>query len=155
MAFTVASLLALNFQVLLPLVVTRVIGGSMYTYGLLMSDLGLDMIVGSLWVAGASAPTLFRIAVLALVFGLANFVAGLAHNVVMVFGAIGVLGIAASAFISTCSGYLMSHPSDNMGAVLWPSIHLDFWGRRQSHRLDCPSGLPRALRSLRRPWAVG
>ncbi|MCL4352831.1 MAG: MFS transporter [Firmicutes bacterium] len=113
-AFAVASVLGLNFQVLLPLVVTHVLSGNIQMYGLVMSDLGLGMTIGSLLVAAASTPTLSRVASLTLLFGLANALAGFAHNVVMVFATTFVLGIAATAFTTTCSVYLMKNAADTM-----------------------------------------
>jgi predicted MFS family arabinose efflux permease len=96
-AMSVVFVAAYNFQVMVPLLVTRTLGGSSELYGIAMSLLGLGAVAGSLLIASWVKPGLARIAAGCGLLGIAY--AGLA----VPFGSNGVL--AGMLLLGVCCGF--------------------------------------------------
>lgn len=110
----VAATFCTNFIVLLPLYISQTFQKDAEVYGLIMSCLGIGMLMGSLMAASWTAPTLKRVAGLALCFGLAHAVVGVAPNLVTGFLAIAIMGCASSMCLTCCAGYFQLHAGESM-----------------------------------------
>jgi MFS family permease len=102
----VVSSFGYNFQVLLPLLAKHAFHGNGALYGLMMSSLGLGAVIGAFIAACAGAPSLTRISILSILFGLANVAIGLSHHLLMALLAVGATGVFSSMFLASCSGCL-------------------------------------------------
>ncbi|MBV8188985.1 MAG: MFS transporter [Alphaproteobacteria bacterium] len=113
MAMSAVFVAAYNFQVLVPLLVSRRFDGSSALYGAAMSSLGLGAVAGSLLVASWAKPALGRVA--AGGFLLCASYAGLALPLVpaVAMGGLFLLGVCCGFFNVTVAGILQLHAGDD------------------------------------------
>ncbi len=95
-----------NFQVLHSLLVAKTFRLGAESYGFLMSSMGGGSMLGSLIVAGAPNPTVRRVRLLAVAFGVSWAAMRFVPTVAVAFGAAALMGAAASMFLSSCAGSL-------------------------------------------------
>ncbi len=124
----VATTFCTNFIVLLPLYISHTFEQDAAVYGLLMSCLGIGMVAGSLMAASWTAPTLRRVAGLALCFGLAHAVVGVAPNLAFGFLTIGVMGGASSMCLTCCAAYFQRHAVERMRGRVMALFTLAYLG---------------------------
>jgi MFS family permease len=113
-AMSVVFVAAYNFQVLVPLLVSRRLGGSSELYGTAMSCLGLGAVIGSLLIASWTKPGLPRIAAGCGLLGIGY--AGLALPLGS-YGALGgllALGVCCGFFNVTVAGTLQLRAADEI-----------------------------------------
>ena len=113
MAMSAVFVAAYNFQVLVPLLVSRRFDGSSALYGAAMSSLGLGAVAGSLLVASWAKPALGRVA--AGGFLLCASYAGLALPLgpTVAMGGLFLLGVCCGFFNVTVAGILQLHAGDD------------------------------------------
>lgn len=123
-----ASTFGFNFQVLFPLLVSHTFHDGGALYGLLMSCLGVGSLIGSLVVASWNDPMVSRVAALSLVFGVTLAAVAFAPNLPSSFLAIGVMGIASSLFLASCSGCLQVNTVQSMRGRVMALYSVAFLG---------------------------
>ncbi len=115
----VVSMLAYNFQTVLPLLAKNTFHGSAATYALLMGTMGAGAIVGALvnGARGQTSPELISLS--AIVFGLALAVAAAAPTLALVSAALVVVGAASVTFTSAVNAQLqLAAPPAFRGRVM-------------------------------------
>jgi MFS family permease len=95
-------LFAYNFQILMPLLATRVFGGSSGAYGVMLAVVGIGSLAGALFMASrARHPNPLRLSVLAVALGLTLVGLSLTPSFALALLVLPVLGAAAIAFAIT------------------------------------------------------
>lgn len=105
--------LAFNFQTVLPLFVTRDLGGKDFTFTLLMSVVSVGSLIGALATARRSTMTVSSVSRAALGFGVAMLLLAVAPNQPLAFAFGLFMGLASIAFMtaSTAIVQIKSDPS--------------------------------------------
>ncbi len=119
--------LAYEFQVVLPVVAQQSFGGDASTYGFLTAAMGAGAVVGGLAVAARGRTGLGSLVVAATAFGIAMFGAAFAPNIPVALVAMGLVGAASVAFLSTGNSTLQLAAAPHMrGRVmaLWAVAYL-------------------------------
>lgn len=112
-AMSVIFLSVYNFQVLVPLLTTRVLGGSSALYGLVMSCVGLGAVNGSLLIA-AVKPGVRAIVLWCGLLSVVHFWLALPLGAVSAFAGLYLLGLVCGLFSVTVAGTLQRHARDDM-----------------------------------------
>jgi MFS family permease len=102
MMVAVVGTLAFNFQVLVPLLATRTLGGDAGTYTLLSSLMSAGALCGSLFVARRASIDLRLIVAACAAFGVATAVFSVSPNLAVALVAIVAVGATGLAFMSSC-----------------------------------------------------
>jgi hypothetical protein len=127
-------LFAYNFQILMPLLATRVFGGSSGTYGVMLAVVGIGSLVGALFMASrARHPNPLRLSVLAVALGISLVCLSLTPSFALALVVLPVLGAAAIAFAITGNSTLQLTSAPAMRGL--PGQHAD---RRPAHRVVRP-----------------
>ncbi len=93
--------LAFNFQTVLPLFVTRDLGGSDLTFSLLMSAVSIGSLIGALAAARRKDLSVRTVGLTAVAFGGALGALAVAPNLPLAFAAGSVMGLASVTFMTT------------------------------------------------------
>jgi MFS family permease len=111
--------LALNFQVLLPLLGHQVFNGDARLVGYLLGSLGVGSIIGGLALAGVIKASIGRIIGSTVAMGLMFIAAGLSPSVTTAFVAVFLIGASSVAYKSLTSTWLQLTAAPEMrGRVL-------------------------------------
>jgi len=111
--------LAFNFQVVLPLFVTRDLGGEAGTFTLLYSVLSAGSFVGALATARRSRVTLRMVVVGATAFGVSMVVLAVAPGLPAAFAVAAVVGASSIAFMTSSTALVQTEAGPDMrGRVL-------------------------------------
>ena len=102
----VIGTLAMNFQVVLPVMAKQVFHGTAGTYGLLSAVLGLGSLMGALIVASRARPTLRLLTVAASCFGAAMLFDAVAPTLGLELPALMVTGVASIMFFASANAML-------------------------------------------------
>lgn len=102
----IVGTLALNFNVLLPLLARDTFHGGAWTYGLLFSVLGAGSLAGALFTAGRREPSARRILGSLVLFGLFMLAAAAAPTLPLEIAALAPMGIAALVFQTSTNSLL-------------------------------------------------
>jgi MFS family permease len=100
------GLVALNFQVLIPLLGHETFGGDARTVGYLLSAFGAGSVIGGLALAGVLSASVGRIIGAAVVLGVLFIATGLSPTVSVALGAVFVLGAGTVAYKALTSTWL-------------------------------------------------
>lgn len=106
MILAVVATFGFNFQIFLSLLVAQTFGRGAESYGFLMSAMGVGAMVGSVVAAGGRDPTVARVRLLAVVFGMTLGAVGLAPTLAIGHVSAALMGAAASIFLSASAGSL-------------------------------------------------
>jgi MFS family permease len=110
---------AFNFQVVIPIFVTRDLGGSDSTFTLLFSWLSLGSLIGALAVARRTSTTVRRVAMTAVGFGAAMVLLMLSPSAAVAFLVAPLLGVASIAFMTASTALVQTEAEPSMrGRVL-------------------------------------
>jgi len=114
---------AFNFTTTLPLLVQVTFHDEHASaYGYLLGAMGLGAVIGGLYVARRSRPTVKLLAGLGLIFGISMTVVALAPNMTVAAMALVVTGGSSIAFVSTCNATLqLNSREEYRGRVM--SLH--------------------------------
>lgn len=116
---TMIGTFAFNFQVVIPVFVTKDLGGSDTTFTLLFSFLSLGSLVGALAVARRTSTTVHRVAMTAIGFGLAMVAIALAPTTAAAFLVAPLVGVASIAFMTSSTALVQTEAEPSMrGRVL-------------------------------------
>jgi MFS family permease len=125
---SLATTFGFNFQMMITLYASQTFHQGAAFYGLLMSCLGIGAVVGSLMAASWNDPTLRRVAVLSLTFGVTQWVAALVPNLALGFLAMSVMGMASSLFLTSCASCLQLHAGEQMRGRVMALYSIAFLG---------------------------
>lgn len=116
-----------NFNVVLPLFATEVLSAGASGFGFLSAALGVGALLASLWLAWSNyRPTIGRILVSTLIFGLLEIGLALSHNYLLALGITASIGFAEIVFASLAITTLQTVTPDHLrGRVI--SIYLLFF----------------------------
>jgi MFS family permease len=111
-SMSVVFVAAYNFQVMIPLLASRVLGGSSALFGLVMSLMGLGAVIGSLLIAARAQPGLPMIAACCSMFTAVYVWLALAVGLLFALAGMLVLGVCFGLFNVTVSGTLQLRAPD-------------------------------------------
>lgn len=106
--------LAYEFPVVLPIVASETFGGDASAYGFLTASMGVGAVVGGLWVAARGRTGLWSLVATSGAFGVALLAAALAPNLTVALVAMGFVGAASVAFLSTGNSTLQLASAPHM-----------------------------------------
>jgi MFS family permease len=108
-------LFAFNFQVLMPLLATRVFHGGSREYTIMLATVGAGSLTAALVMASrAKRPDLRRLALLAVGLGASSIALGLAHDLFVAWAILPLLGASAIAFAITGNSTLQLTAAPSM-----------------------------------------
>lgn len=111
--------LAFNFQVVVPLFVTRDLGGSDTTFTVLFSVLSFGSLVGALAVARRTSTTVRRVALCAVAFGASMLLLAVAPSQAVAFAVAPLVGMSSIAFMTASTAMVQVEAAPEMrGRVL-------------------------------------
>jgi MFS family permease len=102
----VIGTLAMNFQVVLPVVAKAVFHGTAGTYGFLSAVMGIGSLLGALVAASRAQPTLRLLALSAAFFGIAMLADAVAPTLPLEMVALGLTGATSITFMATANATL-------------------------------------------------
>lgn len=124
----VVATFGFNFQILLSLLVAQTFGRGAESYGFLMSSMGAGAMMGSVMAAAGRDPTVGRVRLLAVVFGMSLGGVGLVPTLAASFLAAAVMGAAASMFLSASAGSLQLLTDDRFRGRVMALYTVGFLG---------------------------
>jgi MFS family permease len=113
-AMSVVFVAAYNFQVLVPLLTFRMLGGSSELYGVVMSCLGLGAVTGSLLIASWVKPGVMMIAAWCGLLGIVHIWLALPLGVYFALAGMFLLGVSCGFFNVTVAGTLQLRARDDV-----------------------------------------
>ena len=115
----VVGTLAFNFQVVLPLLVTRTFDRSKAAFTLLFSFISLGSLVGALWTARRRSIGVIDVVKSSLAFGVTMLALAVAPNIVWAFPIGAVMGMASIGFLTASTAIVQTKAAPEMrGRVL-------------------------------------
>jgi len=102
----VIGTLAMNFQVILPVMAKQVFQGNAGTYGLLSATIGIGSLLGALVAASRARPTVRLLTGSSLAFGVAMLLDAVAPSLGVELAALALTGAASITFMSTANATL-------------------------------------------------
>jgi predicted MFS family arabinose efflux permease len=105
---------AYNFQVLVPLLAFRVLGGSSGLYGVLMSCLGLGAVTGSLLIASWAKSGVAMVAAVSMLLGAVHVWLAVPLGLYPAFAGVFVLGLCCGFFNVTVASTLQLRARDDV-----------------------------------------
>jgi predicted MFS family arabinose efflux permease len=114
MAMSVVFVAAYNFQVLVPLLTSRMLGGSSELYGVVMSSLGLGAVAGSLLIASWVKPGVMMVAVWCGFLSVVHVWLALPFGVYCALAGMFLLGVSCGFFNVTVAGTLQLRARDDV-----------------------------------------
>jgi MFS family permease len=119
MMMAVVGTLSFNFQVVLPLLVTRTFDRSKVAFTLLFSFISLGSLVGALWTARRRSIGVIDVVKASLAFGLTMLALAVAPNMVWAFPIGAVMGMASIGFLTASTAIVQTKAAPEMrGRVL-------------------------------------
>jgi MFS family permease len=119
MAMSVVFVTAYNFQVMVPLLASRMLGGSSELYGIVMSCLGLGAVTGSLLIASRVKPGVLMVALWCGLLSVVHIWLSLPFGVYFALAGMFLLGISCGFFNVTVTSTLQLRARDDVrGRVL-------------------------------------
>jgi predicted MFS family arabinose efflux permease len=113
-AMSAVFVAAYNFQVLVPLLTSRMLGGSSELYGMVMSSLGLGAVAGSLLIASWVKPGAMMVALWCGLLSIVHLWLALPFGVHFVFAEVFLLGVASGLFNVTVASTLQLRARDDV-----------------------------------------
>jgi MFS family permease len=113
-AMSVVFVAAYNFQVLVPLLTFRMLGGSSELYGVVMSCLGLGAVTGSLLIASWVKPGMMMIAVWCGLLSIVHIWLALPFGVYFALAGMFLLGVSCGFFNVTVASTLQLRARDDV-----------------------------------------
>jgi MFS family permease len=113
-AMSVVFVAAYNFQVMVPLLTSRMLGGSSELYGVVMSSLGLGAVTGSLLIASWVKPGPMMIAVWCGLLSIVHIWLTLPLGVYFALAGMFLLGVSCGFFNVTVASTLQLRARDDM-----------------------------------------
>src|SRR3982074_1533459 len=113
-AMSVIFVAAYNFQVLVPLLTFRMLGGSSELYGVVMSCLGLGAVTGSLLIASWVKPGMMMIAVWCGLLSIVHIWLALPFGVYFALAGMFLLGVSCGFFNVTVASTLQLRARDDV-----------------------------------------
>ncbi|MHB8466155.1 MAG: MFS transporter [Acidimicrobiales bacterium] len=98
--------LAMNFQVVLPIVAKQVFSGNAETYGFLSATMAFGSLVGALLAAARAKPTMLLLGAASIAFGLSMLLDAVAVSLAMEMVALFLTGITSITFMSSANATL-------------------------------------------------
>ena len=114
MAMSVVFVAAYNFQVLVPLLTSRVLGGSSELYGVVMSSLGFGAVAGSLLIASWMKPGVMMVAVWCGLLSVVHVWLALPFGVYGALAGMFLLGVSCGFFNVTVASTLQLRARDDV-----------------------------------------
>jgi MFS family permease len=108
------GMLALEFQVTLPVVAGRVFHGSSEVYGVMMASMGVGAVIGGLWSASKGRTGTRAMVRAALLFGIFIAFAALSPVIGVEFFALALVGFASVSFLSMANSTLQLETDPQM-----------------------------------------
>jgi len=127
-SIVIVGTFAFNFTVTLPIFVRSVLHGSAAEYAFVTCSFGFGAVLGGLYVAHRSRPTMALLTWLALAFGGLLAVVAIAPNVVVACAALVPMGFASLAFVSTANATLQLHSAEEMRGRVMSLYAMGFLG---------------------------
>jgi MFS family permease len=119
MAMSVVFVTAYNFQVMVPLLASRMLSGSSELYGIVMSSLGLGAVAGSLLIASRVKPGVLMVALWCGLLSVVHIWLSLPFGVYFALAGMFLLGISCGFFNVTVTSTLQLRARDDVrGRVL-------------------------------------
>jgi MFS family permease len=113
-AMSVVFVAAYNFQVLVPLLTSRVLGGSGELYGIAMSSLGLGAVTGSLLIASWEKPGVMMVALCCGLLSIAHLWLSLRLAAYFTLAGVFLLGVSVGFFNITVTSTLQLRARDDV-----------------------------------------
>jgi MFS family permease len=113
-AMSVIFVAAYNFQVMVPLVASRMLGGSSELYGVVMSSLGLGAVTGSLLIATWVKPGVMMVAVSCGLLSIVHIWLTLPFGVYFTLAGMFLLGVSCGFFNITVASTLQIRARDDV-----------------------------------------
>ncbi|MFL5267882.1 MAG: MFS transporter, partial [Stellaceae bacterium] len=113
-AMSVVFVAAYNFQVLVPLLTSRMLGGSSELYGMVMSSLGLGAVAGSLLIASWVKPRVIMVALWCGLLSIIHIWLALPFGVHFVLAGVFLLGVSSGFFNVTVASTLQLRARDDV-----------------------------------------
>jgi MFS family permease len=113
-AMSVVFVAAYNFQVLVPLLTSRVLGGSGELYGIAMSSLGLGAVTGSLLIASWEKPGVMMVALCCGLLSIAHLWLSLRLAAYFTLAGVFLLGVSVGFFSITVTSTLQLRARDDV-----------------------------------------
>jgi MFS family permease len=113
-AMSVVFIAAYNFQVLVPLIASRMLDGSSELYGIVMSSLGLGAVTGSLLIASWVKPGVMMVALCCGLLSIVHIWVALPFGVYFALVGMFSLGIASGFFNVTITSTLQLRARDDV-----------------------------------------
>ncbi len=125
---TIVSTFGLNYQVVLPVFVSKTFQYGAALYGAMMSVLGIGSLAGALLAATWTDPTLGRVGALATAFGIASIGVAMAPTFPVALLAVGILGVLSGLFLSSSTGCLQLNTAEAMRGRVMALYYVAFLG---------------------------
>jgi MFS family permease len=113
-AMSVVFVTAYNFQVMVPLFASRVLGGSSELYGFVMSSLGLGAVTGSLLIASWVKPGVMMVALCCALLSIVHIWLALPFGVYLALAGMFLLGVSCGFFNVTVTSTLQLGARDDV-----------------------------------------
>src|SRR5258708_25564771 len=113
-AMSVIFIAAYNFQVMVPLVASRMFNGSSGLFGIAMSSLGLDAVLGSLLIASWVKPGVRMIAVWCGLLSIVHMLLALPLGIYFALSGVFLLGVSCGFFNVTVTSTLQLRARDDV-----------------------------------------
>ncbi len=113
-AMSVVFVTAYNFQVLVPLLASRMLGGSSELYGIVMSSLGLGAVTGSLLIASWVKPGVMMVALCCGLLSIVHIWLTLPFGVYFALAGMFLLGVSCGFFNVTVTSTLQLRARDDV-----------------------------------------
>jgi MFS family permease len=124
----VVGTLAFNFTVTLPLLVTRVLHGGPTEYAYAMMSMGFGAVLGGLYAAHRSRPTVQLLSVLGIAFGVLIAAVAASPSVLVCCLALVPMGAMSIAFVSTANATLQLLTEEQMRGRVMSLYAMAFLG---------------------------
>jgi predicted MFS family arabinose efflux permease len=114
MAMSVIFIAAYNFQVMVPLVASRMLGGSSELLGIVMSSLGMGAVTGSFIIASWVKPGLMMVTICCGLLSIAHMWLSLPLGIYFTLAAMFLLGVCCGFFNVTVTSTLQVRARDDV-----------------------------------------
>jgi MFS family permease len=122
------STFGLNYQVVLPVLVSHTFHHGPAAYGIVMSVLGIGSVAGAIVAAGRGDPTLRRVGLLAVAFAIVSAGVAAAPTIVVAAAVVGFMGIVSGSFLSAATGSLQLNAADEFRGRVMSLYYVAFLG---------------------------
>ena len=150
----VVGTLSFNFQVVLPLLVTRTFDRSKATFTILFSCISLGSLVGALWTARRRSIGVIDVVKASFAFGVTMLALAVAPSIAWAFPIGAVMGMASIGFLTASTAIVQTKAAPEMRGRVLASRPSSSWAAPPSAApswATCPSTSAPATPS---PWAA-